>query len=131
MRNYGAGAALLVASVALAACSSFSKPKPERVVDPNTLPANYRNQIATFLLTQLTDRADYIGAMISAPVLKPVGDAQRYMVCVQFNGHGVRKDKVAIYFAGAIQQFITPTEDQCDGAIYQPFQELAQDIPDK
>ncbi|HTP91454.1 MAG TPA: hypothetical protein VMJ52_06955 [Xanthobacteraceae bacterium] len=131
MRNCGAGTALLLASIALAACSGFGKPKPAEVVDPNALPANYRNQIATFLLTQLIDRADYTGAMISMPTLKPVGDSQRYVVCLQFNGRGVRKDKVVIYFAGAIQQFVTPKPEQCGDAVYQPFKELADEIPEK
>ena len=80
--------------------------------DPNAYPATYRSQIATFLRQSLTNRADFRGALISQPVLMPIGDNQRYAVCVQFHGNGQIKNKVAIYFAGMIAQFINSTPEQ-------------------
>jgi hypothetical protein len=123
MKIRSAGLAMLLASMSVAGCSSA--PKPEPVIDPNALPANYRNQIATFLVTMLTDRADFRSSLIAPPVLKPVGDSQHYVVCVQFNGHNQHKDKAVIYLAGAINQYVDAAPGQCADAAYQPFTELA------
>jgi len=119
----GAGLALALASMSVAGCGSAPKPAP--VIDPNAIPANYRNQIATFLMTMLTDRADFRNALIAPPALKPVGQSQHYVVCVQFNGHNQHKDKAVIYLAGAINQYVDAAPEQCADAAYQPFTELA------
>jgi hypothetical protein len=122
-----AGIAVLLASLTIAGCSG--EPKPAAIVDPNVLPAKYRDQIATYLLTQLTDREDFRGALIGAPTLKPVGSSQRIVVCVQFNGHNRRTDKVVIFLAGMITQFVDSKPEQCADAAYQPFPELAEVMP--
>jgi hypothetical protein len=125
-----AGAAAVLLAMALSGCSGFGGPKKEAApVDPNVFPANYRTQIATFLRQSLTNRADFRGAFISAPTLMPIGDSQRYMVCVQFHGNGQVKTKVAIYFAGLISQFVDATPEQCAAQPYTPFTELAAALP--
>jgi hypothetical protein len=132
MRMYGAGSALLAATIALAGCSSFGKQKPAAPpVDPNLYPANYRNQIAGYLLTELKDRADFFNALISAPAIKPVQQSQHYVVCVQFNGHNEHRTKVLIYLGGALQEYLDPTPEQCGDAVYQPYPELAAEAPSK
>jgi hypothetical protein len=127
--SFGAGTALLLAAVALAGCGSFGAKKQEAPADPNAYPANYRTQIVTFLRQSLTNRPDFHGALIAPPVLKPVGDNQRYTVCVQFNAASQIKPKVAIYFAGMISQFVDSTPEQCGDAAYQPFKELEGALP--
>jgi len=122
--------AALLATV-LPGCSSFGTPKPVPQVDPNAFPANYRKQIATYLQTYLVDRADFRSSLIAEPAMKPVEQSQHYVVCVQFNGHNQHKTKAAIYLAGAITQFVDPKPGQCDDAVYQPFQELADETPEK
>jgi len=77
---------LLLASLAIAGCST---PKP--AVDPNVMPTDYRNQIATYLSTVLVERADFRLSLIGAPVLKPVGASEHYIVCVMLNGHNQHK----------------------------------------
>lgn len=122
---------LAAVAFAVAGCSSFggSKPaQPQPAADPNAYPADYRTQIVAFLRQSLTDRADFRGALISAPALKPIADSQRYMVCVQVNGRGQAKIKVAIYLGGLMTQFIDAT-DQCTGVAYLPFRELEAAIP--
>ena len=131
MRIARAGIVALLASISIAGCSGFGKPKPEPVVDPNAYPANYRTQIVTLLTTTLTDRADFRGALIAAPALKPVGDSQRYVVCLQLNGHNQRRDKVVIYLAGVPNFFLDAKPEQCADAAYQPFKELEAETPDK
>jgi hypothetical protein len=99
--------------------------KPNEVVDSNIMPTNYRDQIASFLSTTLTDNADFRNSLIAPPVLKPVGANQHYVACVQFNGHNQHKDKAIIYFAGSINQVVDATPEECGGAPYGPFPELA------
>jgi hypothetical protein len=119
-----------VVLIALAGCTSFGGPKKDAgPTDPNAYPANYRTQIATFLSQSLTNRAAFRRAFISQPMLKSIGDGQRYLVCVQFNVNSQLKTKVAIYFAGMIAQFIDSTPDQCGDAAYTPFTELAAKLP--
>ncbi len=77
----------------------------------------------------MSNRADFRGALISQPTLMPLGDSQRYTVCVQLRGSGQIRTKVAIYFAGMISQFIDATPEQCGAAAYAPFNELAAAMP--
>jgi hypothetical protein len=122
-------AGALVAA-ALGGCSGFGAPKKDAtVIDPNAYPSTYRTQIASFLRQSLTNRVDFRGALIAPPVLMPIGDSQRYMVCVQFHGNGQVKNKVAIYFGGMIAQFIDSTPEQCGAVPYTPFTELAAALP--
>ena len=132
MRICGAGPGLLAAAIVLAGCSSFSKPKPAPApVEPDAYPANYRNQIAGYLITELKDRAEFFNALISAPAIKPIQQSHHYVVCVQFNGRNEHRTKVVIYLVGAIQQYVDPTPEQCGDAVYQPFTELAAEAPSK
>jgi hypothetical protein len=128
-------AALLAAC--LAGCGGLgSKPQaqPPAPTDAqlNVFPQNYRKQIAVYLSQQLLDRADFRGARISQPVLKQVGGSSpRYVVCLQFSGRSEIKNKMALYLAGDITQFIDSTPETCGDAAYQPFTELEQVLPEK
>jgi hypothetical protein len=113
--------ALLLASMTIAGCSNTPKP----AADANVLPTDYRNQIATYLGQVVTDRADFRNSMIGAPVLKPVGAGEHYIVCVMLNGHNQHKEKVVIYLGPNINQFVDAAPGQCTDAAYQPFKELA------
>jgi hypothetical protein len=132
MRNKNA--AMLLAALALAGCAGGfggSKNKqPDVVVNADLYPANYRVQIASMLVTLLTNRADY-NALISPPMLKPVPDSpnQHYVVCLQFNEADGPKTKVVIYLGGDPQQYVDASPEECDGAAYQPFTELAAELP--
>jgi hypothetical protein len=117
--------ALLLAPLAIAGCSNTPKP----AVEANVLPTDYRNQIATYLGQVVTDRADFRNSMIGAPVLKPVGSGEHYVVCVMLNGHNQHKEKVVIYFGTMVNQFVDATPGQCADAAYQPFKELAALLP--
>jgi hypothetical protein len=133
------GIVLLLAVLALAGCSGgsmFGGPKrdqPLQAVDPNAYPANYRKQIATMLATLLTDRADFHGALIAEPALKPVAESStpHYVVCVQLNAHSRERTKAAIFLGGDPTQFIDATPEQCAGVAYQSFTELEFEKPQK
>jgi hypothetical protein len=122
-------AVLLMAAGTLAGCSGFNKKQEPAAVDPNVLPGNYRTQIATFLRQSLTHRADFRGAMISEPALKPVGGSQHYVVCVQFNPRSSIKTKAAVYLAGQMTQFVDAAPEQCENAVFTPFKELDAAVP--
>jgi hypothetical protein len=121
---------LAVTAMAVAGCSSFSKPKAEAPApDPNTYPADYRTQVTAFLRQSLTDRAAFRGALISPPTLRPIGDNQRYTVCMQFNSRTLLQTKIAIYLGGQMTQFIDAGPTQCAGAAYEPYKELEAAMP--
>jgi hypothetical protein len=132
--NLRAVLAVALLATAVAGCNGLGGPKTQQAAvpaaDPNAYPANYRSQILGLLRESLGDRADYRGALISQPMLKPVAGSQRYVVCLQFNGHSQIKNKVAIYLAGEITQFIDSTSVQCADAAYQPYQELEKATPE-
>jgi hypothetical protein len=122
----------VVLAASAAGCSLNTQHRPTPTVDPNLYPQNYRNDVAVYLSQQLLDRADFRGARISQPVLKPVGgDTPHYVVCMTFNGHSEIKAKMAIYLGGEITQFVDAAPAQCGDAVYQPFTELEQTLPDK
>jgi hypothetical protein len=137
-RRGAALAAVLLAAGALGACSGGfhgfgAKRAPEAVVDPNAYPANYRQQISTLLVMNLKDRADFHGAFIAPPALKPVAESQtpHYVVCVLLTGHNNKRNKAVVYLDGRPNEFIDATPEQCDGAAYQPFPELEGERPDR
>jgi hypothetical protein len=115
---------LLLAAGALAGCSGFSKPQQAASTDPNVFPANYRSSLLAFLRQSLTNRSDFRGVMLSEPAIKPVGQSEHYVVCVQFNPQSKIKTKAAVYLSGQITQFVDAGPEQCADAAYQPFKEL-------
>jgi len=129
MKFDGAITALLLATL-VAGCDSLGgSKKPQPAADPNTFPQDYRKQIAGYLAQALKDLPDFRTAVISEPALKPVADTQRYVVCVRFELLKERIEKSAIFLSGAMQQFIDAKPEQCGGAIYKPFPELAEMAP--
>jgi hypothetical protein len=126
MSVHRAGMVLVMAAVALGGCSAR---KEQQAVDPNALPTNYRSTLVAFLRQSLTNRADFRGAMISEPTLKPVGPSQHYIVCIQFNPRSQIKTKAAVFLSGQMTQFIDASPEQCADAVFSPFKELDAAIP--
>jgi hypothetical protein len=138
MRNWQKRAVLLMA-LALAGCggSGFSfggskHAQPDVVVNADAYPASYRVQIASMLSRLLTNRSDF-NAFISPPALKPVPDSSslHYVACLQFNRPDGPKTKVVIFLGGTPQQYVDATPQECEGAQYEPFPELAAALPHK
>ncbi len=116
-------AAIAVAAVALAGCSSFGYGEAEKPVEPNVFPADYRTGLMTFLQTNPFGLVGAREASLSQPELKAFGNDNRYVACLQVAGPDWRKNKMIVYFGGTINQFID-AGDQCSGAAYQPYPEL-------
>src|SRR3984893_4349308 len=98
----------LAAALALGACtvSRLSVDDGPRPDDPNLWPANYRSEILAMLRVYFPDPTGIRDAGVSEPVLQSVGDANRYVVCLQLNakkGQGQyagRKEYAAIFLRG-------------------------------
>ncbi len=116
----------LLSALALAACSTT----PEKPVDPNLFPTNYKKEILSTMSKMLSDPTNVRDAYISAPVLTPVGKEQRYTVCVRSNARDAEHqymgihDRVAYFYGGELNQLIDAKPEQCANAAYQPFPEL-------
>ena len=122
--------AVLAFALALAGCGAndyLGKPKE---VEPNIVPTDYKKEIMDTLQHTLTDPTNVRDAFISESVLGAVGRDQRYLVCVRSNSRGFqreytgRKDRVAYFFGGHLNQLIDATKEQCGNAAYKPFPEL-------
>jgi hypothetical protein len=130
VRQWRAGV-LLGATLLMGACGHhhFGAGDDE---DPgiNAYPASYKADILGGMHAYLNDPTGIRDAGISEPILKPVGDNTRYVVCVQFNGKLVGNsyagDKVfaAVFLAGHFDHFVEKAQEPCAGATFTPFPEL-------
>jgi hypothetical protein len=115
-------------AMALAACSNDKI----MTVDPNLVPARYKDEILDTLRT-LFDKNEtqtVTNAMISDLALRPVGSEQRYTVCVRYTAHGTvfnlsgDAERIAVFYGGHLNQLIEATKEHCGNAAYKPFPEL-------
>jgi hypothetical protein len=130
MAKRTASLALLCAiGVGLAACAPDKLP----TVDSNVAPTSrYKAEIvdALKLLFEKNDTTSISNAVISDPLLRPVGGEQHYISCVRYTAHyatlkmTTTTERVAYFFGGHLNQLIDATKEQCGGAAYKPFPEL-------
>jgi len=97
----------------------------------NAYPTNYKSELLAFLRTYLNDPTHIRDAFISEPAIKPLGHANRYVVCLRFSarqaaGDYARRESVAVYIAGKFNQLAEAKGEgnPCAAADYQPFPEL-------
>jgi len=115
-------------AVGLAACSQ----NKVTTVDPNLLPARYKDEILDTLRTVFdkNETQTVTNAMISDPALRPVSSEQRYTVCVRYTAHGTaynlsaNAERIAFFYGGHLTQLIEASKEQCGNAAYKPFPEL-------
>jgi len=115
--------ALGMTMLAFAGCSSFGGAEPEKPMEPNVFPADYKVGLIAFLQNNPFGLVGARDASLSAPELKAFGNDSRYVACLRVAGPDWRKEKMAVYFGGAINQFVDAGQ-QCNGAAYQPYPEL-------
>ena len=114
-------------ALALSACSSDKKELEE---NPNVFPADYKSEILTTMTSTLDNPTNVRNAYISDPILRAAGKDERYIVCVRSDSRNVNgqyagsKDRIAIFYAGHLNQLIDATKEQCGNAAYKPFPEL-------
>lgn len=119
-----------VIALAMAGCGAneyLGKPKEP---EPNIVPVNYKQDIIDTLRQTLDDPNNVRDAAVSEPVLMPIGREPRYAVCVRANSRDTAKQytgvkvRIAIFFAGRLNQLVEASKDQCVNAAYKPFPEL-------
>jgi len=100
--------------------------------DTHAYPENYRAEILAAMHAYLNDPSGIRDASISEPMLKEVGYATRYVVCLRFNGKrdngnyaGVKQIE-AVFLAGRFQDFVDAPREPCLTATYAAFPELEQ-----
>jgi len=121
---------LMQLAAVLIGCSDIGFGRqPEKTVDPNTFPENYKKDVLAYVQAHPGELVNTRDASISAPSLKAFGSMEsRYFVCLQANAADSRKEKLVIFFSGRINQFIDAEGGQCSGAAYQPFPELLAEL---
>jgi hypothetical protein len=116
--------------VALAGCSSWTGKKADDV-DPNLFPADYKKEILNTLIRLLDDPTNVHDAGIADPELRPVGQDQRYAVCVRANVRNANRhytgvtDRIAYFYGGHLNQLVEDKDGLCAKAVYKPWPELA------
>ena len=128
----------LLAALACAGCATEVGPSPAELKASweaqNIFPQGYKQDLLAYMRTYLNDPTGVRDTAVSAPVLKDVGQGQRYMACVRFNARNSEgkyagtKEGVAIYVSGKLDRFFdTPREvrEICKDAAYASFPELA------
>jgi hypothetical protein len=123
--------AFAAGALALGACSHHA-PSTAAADDSelNTPPTDYKREILGAMHAYLNDPTGIRDAGIAEPAVKTVGNLQRYVVCVRFNGKkrgneyaGV-KEIAAVFMVGRFDHFVDKAQEQCAGASYTPFPEL-------
>lgn len=114
---------------------AFGKSPPPPVIDPNLFPAKYREEIADFMRTWLSNPTKVKDAFIAQPTLRPVAGTQHYISCVRYNARGTSnqyegpKQNVAIFLGGRLNQFLPDDQALCSGLAYQRYPELEALVP--
>jgi hypothetical protein len=119
----------LAALVALGGCSGgagFGRSE-EKAPDPKLFPAEYKAKLMAYLQDNSLELENVRDAWVSAPALGQFGTPpqERYFACLRMEGQGPRKEKLLIFYAGQINQYIDAADKQCATAAYQPFPELS------
>ncbi len=116
-----------LAALVLGACSDSKKVED---VDPNLFPKDYQKEILPTLTGLLEDPTNIRDTGITDPILKSVGQDQRYTVCVRYNARNASrhyegvKERIAYFYGGHLNQFVAADQGQCAGAVYKPWPEL-------
>jgi len=112
----------------LAACTTAPRPDADETI--NTVPTGVKPDIIAFLRTYLNDPTRIRDAALSDPVLKPVGDRQRYVVCLRFNARDSdgrytgSKTRLVVFTHGRLDSFSEQARETCKDVDLKPFPEL-------
>jgi hypothetical protein len=122
-------------TLVLAACGhDYRSTEPEPATDEqiNVPPANYKSDILGAMHAYLSDPTGIRDAAISTPAVRPVGNSQRYIVCLRFNAkkagntYAGAKEIAAVFVAGRFDRFVDTAREACADAAYTPFLELGK-----
>lgn len=98
----------------------------------NVYPTNYKSDILAGMHAYLNDPTGIRDAAIAQPMLKSVGAAAHYIVCLRFDGkqddgtYAGDKQIAAVFLAGRLDDYIdaAAAREPCAAVAYAPFPEL-------
>ena len=99
----------------------------------NVYPQDYKADLVAFLRTYLNDPTHVHNAGLTQPVLKDVGQGQRYVACLRYNARDMDgkypgpKEGAAVYVSAKLDRFVdakVAVRELCKDAVYAPFPEL-------
>jgi hypothetical protein len=128
-------AAIFLLPMALAACASSDEGR-DSFIDtsgPNQpFPGNHRAEVLAFMKTYLNNPVGVRDSEIAEPMLRSIGNRQRYVTCLHFtqresNGsYGQLQERAIIYINGRLDRVVENAGEVCAGAVYAPFPELGK-----
>lgn len=138
MNGYGArwrrAAVLVAAPLLLNGCAGplFHGDHEHGDGELNAYPANYKSDILAAMHAYLNDPTGIRDAVISPPMMRKIGDHQRYIVCLRFNGkqdngyYAGDKQIAAVFLVGRFDEFsdVAAAKEPCAGVEFTPFPEL-------
>ena len=120
---------VLKLAAAAAGCSELGLgTQPEKKVDANKFPENYKQELLTYVRAHPAELLNTREASISAPALTQFGTESRYFICLRATSPDWRKEKMVIFFGGRMNQFVDADNQHCGAAQYQPFPELMTEL---
>jgi hypothetical protein len=120
---------VLALAAALGGCSELGfGNQPEKRVDPNKFPENYKKDLLTYVQAHPADFVNAREASVSAPALTQFGTESRYFICLRATAPDWRKEKMVTFFSGRMNQFVDADNEHCGAVQYQPFPELVTEL---
>ena len=101
--------------------------------DGSAFPAYYKQEVAAFMRTYLDNPRKVRDASIGTPVQRPIAGAPRYVTCVRYNPQNPEnkyegsKERLVIFHAGKMTQFLDSDPQVCAGLAYQRYPEIEFD----
>jgi hypothetical protein len=127
-------AATLLLPLLLAACAGDGPGSitytDDRGVANQPYPANYRNEMLSFMKTYLNNPVGVKEAMMAEPVQRTVGGRLRYAVCVRYNakdtsgGYLGLRERAVLFVDARLDRIVEDASEVCAGAAYAPFPDL-------
>ena len=103
--------------------------------DGSTFPAHYKQEVAAFMRTYLENPRKVRDASIGTPVQRPIAGAPRYVTCLRYNAQNPEnkyegnKERLVIFHAGKVTQFLESDPQVCAGLAYQRYPEIESMVP--
>ena len=116
--------------------SLFNKDKAAASqADQNAFPVDYKEELAAFLRTYITNPRLVRDAYVATPVLRPTSGQPRYVTCVRYNPRNFenkyegKTEKLVVFLGGKINQVLESDPQICPTLAYQRYPEIENMVP--
>jgi hypothetical protein len=133
--------AVSISSLLLGGCSNsldnlgFGKASDPPKDDGTQFPAHYKQELAAFMRTYLENPRQVRDAYVGTPVLRPIAGTSRYVTCLRYNPRNPEnkyegnKERLVVFHAGKVTQFVESDPQVCAGLAYQRYPEIESMVP--